>query len=47
MEPLHAADIADLLEQVNAADRRRLIGSTASISTARSCRSSTSRSAKR
>ena len=25
MEPLHAADIADLLEQVNAFDRRRLI----------------------
>ena len=25
MEPLHAADIADLLEQVNAYDRRRLI----------------------
>lgn len=25
MEPLHAADIADLLEQINAYDRRRLI----------------------
>ncbi|MCR9115191.1 MAG: magnesium transporter, partial [Rhodobacteraceae bacterium] len=25
MEPLHAADIADLLEQINAFDRRRLI----------------------
>ncbi|WP_370271660.1 magnesium transporter MgtE N-terminal domain-containing protein, partial [Pseudooceanicola nitratireducens] len=25
MEPLHAADIADLLEQINAYDRRRLV----------------------
>ena len=25
MEPLHAADIADLLEQINALDRTRLI----------------------
>ena len=26
MDPLHPADIADLLEQINAFDRRRLIG---------------------
>jgi hypothetical protein len=47
LEPLHAADIADLLEQISAGERRCCCGCGGARSTATSCRKSTSRSARR
>jgi magnesium transporter len=47
MEPLHAADIADLLEQVTADERAAWLRLWSRGSTARSCRNSTRGSARR